>query len=38
MKFWLAVRILSADVVNLYLKQVVIGAFYSDSWSDWMIY
>ena len=38
MKFWLAVCILSADVVNLLLKPVVIGALYSDSRSDWSIY
>ena len=34
MAFWLAFCILSADVVNLILKQVVIGALYSDSSMD----
>ena len=32
MKFWLAFYILSTDVVNLILKQVVIGTLYCDSY------
>ena len=38
MKFWLAVCMLSTDIASLFLKQVVIGALYSDSRTDWMIH